>query len=188
MKDYFTILKDYVKNNYLIVKESEKLTNIKVIDVFGSELDNNVRFIYEHYSTFRLLWSNKENKYIGTVDFVSYEQLNFAHDELVSVMNECYDINEDEEQIVQDILNWYPLFWFTNGDAFCLDIRNGTVVFYEHEVYDSGKNLHSLLIADSINNLFEKWSQIHFADVYYWDDVVNDNGIDFFCDLIKKYL
>ena len=31
-------------------------------------------------------------------------------------------------------MHWYPLFYFPNGDAFCLDIRNGTVVFYEHEI------------------------------------------------------
>ena len=50
-------------------------------------------------------------------------------------------------------MHWYPLFYFPNGDAFCLDIRNGTVVFYEHEIYESEKNLHGLLIAILINDV-----------------------------------
>lgn len=63
-------------------------------------------------------------------------------------------------------------------DAFCLDSRNGTIVFYEHEVFEGEKNLHGLTIAVSLNDLFEKWSKIHFADYYYWDEIVNDEGID----------
>ena len=55
---------------------------------------------------------------------------------------------------------------------------NHNIVYYEHDVYDSGQNMHGLLIAKSCNELFEKWSDIHFEDVYYWDEIVNENGID----------
>lgn len=188
MKNYFVTLNNYIKDTYLVIEKIQKLTNIEVSDILGFEISDDVRYIYEHYSEFKLLWSNKNNKYVGTVDFVAYKQLKEAHNKLVSLMYECYDIDEDKDEIAQDIYNWYPLFWFPNGDSFCLDIRNGTVVFYEHELYDSGKNIHSLLISKSINDLFEKWSKIHFADIYYWDEVVNSEGLDLSCDLIKKFL
>lgn len=44
-----------------------------------------------------------------------------------------------------------------------------------------------LLIAKSINELFEKWSCFHFVDIYDWTDVVNDEGIDLSCELVARY-
>ena len=134
------------------------------------------------------MWHDENNRYMGAINFVSDSGLEKEHEELMEIMDECYDTDLDELEIVEDIMHWYPLFHFPNGDAFCLDIRNGTVVFYEHEIYESEKNLHGLLIATSINDLYEKWSYFHFKDVYDWSEVVNDGGIDLECDAIRKYL
>lgn len=125
---------------------------------------------------------------VYTVSCNRFICLEKEHEELIDIMDECYDVKLDELDIVEDIMHWYPLFYFPNGDAFCLDIRNGTVVFYEHEIYEGEKNLHGLLIATSINDLYEKWSGFHFKDVYDWSEVVNEEGIDLSCEVIRKYL
>ena len=43
-------------------------------------------------------------------------------------------------------------------------------------------------IANSINELYEKWEKIHFADIYNWYDICNENGIDICSDLALKYI
>ncbi len=48
----------------------------------------------------------------------------------------------------------------------------------EHEVFDSGINLHGLVIADSIDSLLENWSKVLFIDIYDWHEGVNEHGID----------
>lgn len=99
-------------------------------------------------------------------------QIDISEEYLVS------DSIPDIEKIVSDIRNWIPLFSFPNGDAFCLDRRNNKIVFYEHEVFDTGINLHGLVIANNIEELIIKWSKVLFIDIYDWYEGVDDDGID----------
>ncbi|MBO4863451.1 MAG: hypothetical protein J5517_03745 [Eubacterium sp.] len=185
--NYFGNLIEYLKENYEIDTFKQSLCDMEVDNIIGIEIDDNVKNIYEHYKLFNLVWF-KEGKYWGEINYVPYEDLDKEHEELVEIMKEIYDTNGDKYELVSDIMNWYPLFYFGNGDAFCLDKRNGNVVLYEHEVYDSGKNLHGLIIARTIDDLYYKWSKIHFADVYYWDKICNDEGIDINSEFAHKYL
>lgn len=187
IKNYFVDLKTYVSNFYEIKFVDELLCNINIENILGFEVNAYVKDIYEHYKTFNLVWFN-EGKYWGEVNFVPYDNLENEHGELVEIMEDLYDTKEDVYDITQDIMNWYPIFYFDNGDAFCLDKRNGNIVLYEHEVYDSGKNLHGLRVAMSLNDLFEKWEKIHFADVYYWDEICNKEGIDVNSKLSQEYI
>ena len=187
MRDYFSDVKEYLNSHYKLTVKNEKKENLvinSVLNIFS--LNESTKYIYEHYKLFEVVWHDENNRYMGAINFVSDSGLEKEHEELMEIMDECYDTDLDELEIVEDIMHWYPLFHFPNGDAFCLDIRNGTVVFYGHEIYESEKNLHGLLIATSINDLYEKWSYFHFKDVYDWSEVVNDGGIDLECDAIRK--
>lgn len=189
MRDYFSDVKEYLNSHYKLIIKSEKKENLAINSVLHNfSLNENTKYIYEHYKTFEVAWHDAKNKYMGSINFVSDIYLAKKHEELTAIMAECYDTKLDELNIVEDIMHWYPLFYFQNGDAFCLDIRNGTVAFYEHEIYEGEKNLHGLLIAASINDLYEKWSRFHFRDVYDWSEVVNEEGIDLECEVIRKYL
>lgn len=88
------------------------------------------------------------------------------------------DLIENQDAVINDLKHWYPIFSFANGDAFCYDKRNGKVVFFEHEVFDTGVNLNGFVIADTIDSLLEKWSKILFVDIYDWYEGVNEHGID----------
>ncbi len=190
MKDYFNSLKEYVKGHYNLIVKKEICDNINIKNsvLLDLQLKGSTKYIYEHYKAFEAVWYDANNRYVGSVNFIPALCLEKEHKELVDIMDECYDVDLDKLNIVEDITHWYPLFYFPNGDAFCLDIRNGTVVFYEHEVYDGEKNLHGLLIATSINDLYEKWNCFHFSDIYDWSEVVNDEGIDLTCDIIRNHL
>ena len=179
MRDYFSDMKEYLNSHYKLTIKDEKKGTLVINSVLQNfSLNESTKYIYEHYKAFEATWYDANNKYIGSINFVPDICLEKEHEELIAIMDECYDVDLDELNIVEDIMHWYPLFYFPNGDAFCLDIRNGTVVFYEHEIYESEKNLHGLLIATSINDLYEKWSRFHFKDVYDWSEVANENGID----------
>ena len=187
MLDYFANLLEYVKTKYEIKKHNMILHENQVVDILGFQVRKDIKYIYEHYNEFVLSWSQKDGKYIGGVRFVPYNKLVSEHNEIQEMAKICYDMDSDEFEIANDILHWYPLFFFPNGDAFCLDDRDGKVVFYEHEVYDNGKNLHGLVISMSIDDLYEKWNTIHFADVYYWDEICTEEGIDVDCEFARKF-
>ncbi|MBE5872316.1 MAG: hypothetical protein E7294_13850 [Lachnospiraceae bacterium] len=188
MIDYFSEQIEFIKSNYLISNNIIKNCKTALTNVLGFTIDENVKYIYEHYDEFILSWFSNEGKYIGEIQFVPFRRLMQEHDNLVEIMTECYDTELDEFSVVKDISDWYPIFQFTNGDAFCLDLRDGHVVLYEHEVFESGVNLHGLTIATSLNDLFDKWSKIHFADVYNWDEICNEEGIDIHSELAQKYI
>ncbi len=178
LNDYFAEQKEFIEKHYVMTKCHENKTSLTVQDVLGYRVNDFVRNLYEHYSNFSLSWETKQGKYVGYFKFIGYDSLTSEHEYFVEMMEECYDMETDEFKIAEDIRSWYPVIRFGNGDAFCLDARNGTVVFFEHDVIDSGQNLHGLRIASSLNNLFDKWSKIHFVDYYYWDEIVGDDGID----------
>lgn len=176
--DYFEKLLHYIKIknieiNWIQVKKKKQIVSQNLL---GYSLSKEVLNIYENYVLFELNWSYKNNK--GFVNYIPYNCINKEHQNLLEVMNECYDMSRDNLGICEDIKNWYPLFKFPNGDYFCLDKRTGKIVFFEHDVCDSGINLHGLTIALSINDLFEKWSECMFLDVYDWYDVVDKDGIN----------
>ena len=44
------------------------------------------------------------------------------------------------------------------------------------------------VLGQDINDLFENWGQLHFADVYYWDEVCNEDGIDVKSELAQRFI
>ena len=187
--DYFNILKQYIEKEFEINSLKQAIYNINVDSLWGICVNEKVKYIYEHYKIFNLVWF-KDGKYMGEINFIPYIDLDKEHKELVGIMEEIYNKDLDDLNIYQSIINWYPLFYFSNGDAFCLDKRDGSIRFYDHEVYDYMEDvgIFGIKIANSINDLFKKWEKIHFADVYYWDKICNDEGIDINSEFAKNYI
>lgn len=188
MKDYFLDQFQFVKDSYMIKDYKNLIYEMDVETILGFDADDATIYIYKHYKEFSLTWFDYDGKYAGAIQFVPYGKLENEHDYMIESIKENYNIDLDELGIMEDIESWYPIFYFPNGDAFCIDIRDGHIVFYEHEVYDTGVNLHGLMIAKSISDLFYKWNIIHFADVYNWDEICNEEGIDVHSSLARKYI
>lgn len=187
MNLYFDELKEYISTKYEVKLINERRCCQKINNILGQDVNEDVRNVYENFEELEMAWFNSSGRLIGEIDFVAYKELTSANEELIEIMNESYDIETDEFDVKDDIMNWYPVFRFANGDAFCVDIRNGHIVFYEHDVFDQGPNIHGLIIAKSLNDLFYKWSQIHFANVYYWEKGTNENGIDLSSEIVQSF-
>ena len=194
--NYFEMLKSYLEKRYELSCCNQEMYNIKIDNILGIGVNENVKYIYEHYKKFNLVWFD-EGKYLGEVDFVPYIDLEKEHAEIVGIMEDIYNIELDDLKVYQSIINWYPLFKFATGDAFCFDKRDGSIRFYDHEIYDYSESkiynywedvgVFGIKIANSINELYEKWGKIHFADVYDWYEICNENGIDVSSDLALRY-
>ena len=195
--NYFEMLKSYLEKRYELSCCNQEMYNIKIDNILGIGVNENVKYIYEHYKKFNLVWFD-EGKYLGEVDFVPYIDLEKEHAEIVGIMEDIYNIELDDLKVYQSIINWYPLFKFATGDAFCFDKRDGSIRFYDHEIYDYSESkiynywedvgVFGIKIANSINELYEKWGKIHFADVYDWYEICNENGIDVSSDLALRYI
>ena len=180
--DYFKQLIDMLNQNCNIEIISNNIiegnTN-NTFDLFRHGISDEIKYIYNNYKRFDLHWEEKNGISHGYVIFIPYEEILKEHKELCEMAEHMEaDLIEEQDEVINDLSHWYPLFYFPNGDAFCYDDRNGNVVFYEHEVFDMGINLHGLLIAESIDSLFEKWSQVLFGDIYDWYEGVSELGID----------
>ena len=142
-------------------------------ELFEFGISEEMKYIYNNYKRYMLSWEEKAQKLSGYINFIPYENILC---ELAESMDK--DLIENQDAVINDLKHWYPIFSFANGDAFCYDKRNGKVVFFEHEVFDTGVNLNGFVIADTIDSLLEKWSKILFVDIYDWYEGVNEHGID----------
>jgi cell wall assembly regulator SMI1 len=85
-----------------------------------------------------------ENCTRGFMHLISPEEMINTRAEMLAMVSEAIadrvelEVNKGLQAMVEDWPHWIPLFRFPNGDAFCLDIRNSTIVFLEHDVMDGG--------------------------------------------------
>ena len=191
---------DYFKELYSKLKRENSTIEIlrsnileckteNVFDLFEFGISDEVKYIYNNYKRFLLSWEEKTQKLYGYVDFISYDEIREEHELLCEMVEDLdEDIIEDQDIVVDDLKNWYPIFRFSNGDAFCYDKRHGKIVFFEHEVFDTGVNLHGLIIAESIDSLLENWSKVLFIDIYDWYKGVNERGIDLSRSIYKEII
>ena len=191
MKDYFEqVIEELEKDANFEIKTCvmEKGSSKGNMYLLGDVIKKEVIDIYRKYKTVKIVWKHLPSKGYGEIDFVSLDDIEKEHGELVDIMQELYQYIEDDKKIKEDIESWFPVFRFSNGDKFCIDARNGNIVFYEHDVFDTGINLHGLKIANNINDLFEKWSKCKFYDLYDWSKGVNEHGIDLKKSVFQPYL
>lgn len=183
MIDYFLQLENRLSNennNIRIISNSVlKHKTENTFDLFKFDISDETKYIYNNYKKFMLNWEETILKLHGYVNFVPYDELSKEHEKMCEIAKSIEDdLIENQNVVINDLVNWYPIFEFPNGDAFCYDKRNGKIVFFEHDVFDSGINLHGLVIAETIDFLFEEWSKVLFVDIYDWYEGVGEHGID----------
>ena len=176
---------------YDIQLNNEKYDFNDLENKIGFKFKENIKEIYSRYKSINLTWEIEETRERGYFNLIPCDHLYSYYKEQVEISKEFigYDEIEDLECILEDIKSWIPFCTFPNGDAFCIDKRNSKVVFYEHDVFDSGINLHGLVIAKSIEDLIIKWSKVLFIDIYDWyDGVDEEEGIDLSKDVYKNVI
>ncbi|MCF0125394.1 MAG: hypothetical protein HUJ68_06515 [Clostridia bacterium] len=179
--DYFSIFLNQINQRIEIeTVETVSVIQNKVQDRsdFIIQCSEEIQKIYKTYGAFNVKWRCKSLPLKGYINFVPLDELEFEHNRLLeNIVDIEENLIENQEVVVEDIKHWYPVFLFPNGDSFCYDIRNEKIVFFEHDVFDTGINLHGLVIAQNIDKLFETWSQIWFVDIYDWYEAVDEFGI-----------
>lgn len=66
-----------------------------------------------------------------------------------------------EKSVISNVQVRMEEFLIPNGDVFCYDKRNGKIVFFEHEVFDTGVYLNGLILADSFDCLLENGAKCY---------------------------
>lgn len=174
---------EIVKSNILRYKMNYSF------ELFEFGISEEMKYIYNNYKRYMLSWEEKVQKLSGFINFIPYDNISRENKELCELAESMdKDLIENQDAVINDLKHWYPIFSFANGDAFCYDKRNGKVVFFEHEVFDTGVNLNGLVIADTIDFLLEKWSKILFVDIYDWYEGVNEHGIDLSKPVYEKIM
>ncbi|GFI11891.1 hypothetical protein IMSAGC007_04369 [Lachnospiraceae bacterium] len=193
MVDYFMELRNKLSNkdgNIEVIKSN--VTECKMnytFEFFEFGISDETKRIYNTYKEFLIYWKNSIQKLQGFINFVPYEELLKEHEAICEITDSMEDdLIEGQEKVINDLKNWYPIFKFPNGDAFCYDKRNGMIVFFEHDVFDVGINLNGLVIAKSIDFLLENWSKVLFVDIYDWYQGVNEEGIDINKPIYEKVI
>lgn len=171
-----------IKINAMYIEEANNISN-------EYNLISSLNDIYSKYNKIKISWESKENS--GYIELLSKKEILSKQEELIELSKEFIDDDtiDDIDIIAEDLRNWLPIFRFPNDDMFCIDRRNNKIVFFEHDVFDTGINLHGLIIAKSIEDLILKWSRVLFIDLYDWyDGVDEEEGIDLTKSIYKAIL
>lgn len=171
-----------IEINTMCIEEADSISN-------ECNLIASLNDIYSKYKKIKISWKSKENS--GYFELLSKKEILSKQEELIELSKEFIDDDaiDDIDIIAEDLRNWLPIFRFPNDDMFCIDRRNNKVVFFEHDVFDTGINLHGLIIAKSIKDLILKWSRVLFIDIYDWyDGVDEEEGIDLTKSVYKATL
>ena len=167
------------------------------VNKLGFELPEVLKYIYIHEAGgINFSWNLSssifgQNCQRGIFHLMNVTDVVWQFRENQAMVDEAKLDNLDSEDgykaIVTDWPFWIPIFRFPSGDCFCLDVRSESnelpVVFLEHDVMDSGPNLHGLKIASNLEELIHKWFSVAFVDLYDWTLGVNTNGINLDADV-----
>lgn len=192
------------KNNFELSKmDFDKInTNIgfKIINKFETEsqieLEEDAKEMYSNYLTIDFQWSVRLNRtYYGAFTMLSLKQSLEYHDDIIRNYYDAVEYSDNYENpitVLEEVKNYYPIFSFCDGNAFCLDKRNSHIVFYDHSVFEFyDGHFNGKLIAANYNDLIERWSKVLFMEQFWGtNDSLNNNGINvssaFFADFLKN--
>lgn len=83
------------------------------------------------------------------------------------------------EKTIADMQHWLPFWEEACGDQFCVDLRDGKIVFNEHDWFDGGDGTNGHVVAATFFEFVTKWSSVCFTCPLgsYWPDAFTENGI-----------
>lgn len=182
---------DGIETDKLIITEPiDGSTMVAIEQEISFLLPDTLRTFYMNQaSSVAFNWESESEMFgseckFGGINLLSPAAIVDSIQEMESIVQEA-KADQDElsndlglQALVDDWPYWLPIIGFENGDAFCIDKRDNSIVFLEHDVMDGGPNVHGLKIASSFDDLITTWSQIGFVDIYDWSDGINESGID----------
>lgn len=198
-------VKEIVENNNFEISKMdfnkiESKIGFNIINNFETEsrieLGQNAKEMYSNYYEIDFQWSVRSNRnYYGAFTMLPLKQSLEYHDDLIRNYYDAVDYSVDYENpitVLEEIKNYYPIFSFCDGNAFCLDKRNSHIVFYDHSVFEFyDGHFNGKLIAENYDDLIERWSKVLFMEQFWGiEDNFNNDGINvssaFFADLLKN--
>lgn len=159
--------------------------------------DNLEEVLYKDVSSVVFSWKADISKFSGSCKrgFLnllspreSIEQLNIQIAEAEEAKRNCLEDDQGYLAVINDWPHWFPLFRFRSGDMFCIETRKDgfPIVFLEHDVMDSGPNLHGMQLAKNVECLVNDWASILFVELIDWMEVCNQDGIDLSNAILEK--
>lgn len=172
--------------------------SIEIRNVFeaqsGIKLNEEMTKLYSSFSDIDLQWSFKTDKsYYGAFTMIPLLKSLELHKNIIQNYYDAVEYAEDcqnPEAVLKEIENYYPLFTFSNGNAFCIDKRNSSIVLYDHSVFEFyGSHSNGKLIASDLSSLIEKWSKVLFMEQFWWySDCLNSDGINLSGQMFTNFL
>ena len=182
-----------------IFNRSNQNNGVKLVEKFEYEsqiyFEDQVKEIYYNYLSIDLQWFANVNfkKYYGAFTMITLDQSLKYHNDLINLYYDSVDYAGDypnPERVLDEIVNFYPIFIFNDGNAFCLDKRTSNIVFFDHSVFEFyDENFNGKLIANSYSELIERWSMILFLEQFWWSkDSLNNDGINLTSHSIAEFI
>lgn len=182
-----------------IFNRSNQNNGVKLVEKFEYEsqiyFEDQVKEIYYNYLSIDLQWFANVNlkKYYGAFTMITLDQSLKYHNDLINLYYDSVDYADDypnPERVLDEIVNFYPIFIFNDGNAFCLDKRTSNIVFFDHSVFEFyDENFNGKLIANSYSELIERWSMILFLEQFWWSkDSLNNDGINLTSHSIAEFI
>jgi hypothetical protein len=130
-------------------------------------------------------YENKDYKKVkrGSLHFMNFDEIEKELNNLKWIIKEY---NETEQ--INLALNWLPIFKFMNGDLICIDKTDESLKLFDHEIVEIDNGTFGLKLGNNFNEFIENWSKIGFAEIRDWTEVVDENGINLKCEVIKDIL
>lgn len=199
--DFYNVITDAVKilkNNSLSIdcyeygnadinfEAKKKIAENKGFFIRSDELEK----IYKERTFVDLQWQGKinENNAYGGIKLLPIEQAIKKHEMFIEMYYDSLNYIDDSDrkkakEVIKSLENMYPIIELDSADAFCIDTTTDNIVYFDHSVfeyYDS--DINGLIISESIESLFEKWSKILFLNNFWWKQRnsrgLKDNEID----------
>lgn len=201
LKSLISDTAEKIKNSNLNVEKLEfnpNGTSNEIRNVFqtqsGISLNEEMTELYSSFSDIDLQWSFKSDKsYYGAFTMIPLLKSLELHKNIIQNYYDAVEYAEhchDPEAVLKEIENYYPLFTFNNGNAFCIDKRNCSIILYDHSVfefYDSNSN--GKLIATDFTSLIKKWSKVLFMEQFWWySDCMGSDGINLSGQMFTNFL
>lgn len=171
----------------------------------GITFSDDICGMYRKNSEIKINWAKREpmHNLFGCFETVPLDSIISMHEDIMELLDSAleYAVTDEEKKNAEKLFGtlscMYPVAEFRSGDALCIRSDTNQIVLFEHGVFDfNDGSVNGLVIAESYDDLIEKWSKILFLENFWWetdhDRCVNSHGIDpnnsYIKDFCSRYI
>ncbi len=133
-------------------------------------------YLHDFYATqhdgLTFSWSDGNSDNYGSFSIMGYEQSSKAKIESIDeIANWLRDEGGDPMayfrscgrkvglDLISQYRHWWPIMEEGNGDYLCVNERDGSIVWFQHDRFDGAKDpLKHVVLASSLQELLRRWS------------------------------